>query len=112
MKFKANPYYYPEKSGLTIVGYLQDPQASYSFTDVVIWQYEGKLYGASDSGCSCPTPFEDFHSLSDLTPILTIDDARRLISEAHAEYNPDERMDLLRKVRDILKEYDAPKETK
>jgi hypothetical protein len=33
----------------------------------VIWRHaDGTLYTARDSGCSCPSPFEDYTSLSDL----------------------------------------------
>jgi hypothetical protein len=41
----------------------------------------GALYGAFDSGCSCPTPFEDFARLEDMTPIRTVEDAKRLVRE-------------------------------
>lgn len=43
---------------------------SYEFNTFVVWKHKsGKIYCACDSGCSCPTPFEDCHSLKDLTLI-------------------------------------------
>ena len=63
----ANVYYNPEKFGLTVVGELNDPWASYDFNDLVVWKHEeGGVYWATDSGCSCPTPFETYNSLDDL----------------------------------------------
>lgn len=98
-----NPYYAPEKCGLTIVGVLDDPNADYSFSYVVVWKdAAGKLYGAHDSGCSCPSPFEDFHNLSQLTPIRTEDDFRKLVADAYTAYTPSDVLDLAKKVRDLL----------
>ncbi len=64
---RENVYYDPEKFGLTVVGEVDDPGASYSFDKFVVWRAEdGTLYWDQDSGCSCPSPFEDVRSLSDL----------------------------------------------
>lgn len=39
--------------------YAEDPAADYSFDDIVLFQ-NGKQYAFFfDSGCSCPSPFED-----------------------------------------------------
>lgn len=69
--YEKNLYYYPERSGLKIIGELNDPHACYSFDDLVVWQsiVDGKLYYASDSGCSCPSPFDGFDCIEDLTEI-------------------------------------------
>lgn len=66
-----NPYYHPEKMGLEVVGGLDDPEASYSFDDLIVWRHieTGDVYYASDCGCSCPTPFEDYDSLEKLTKV-------------------------------------------
>jgi len=62
------PYSCPEKLGLEIVGEAGDEDASYSFDMFVVWKdAAGKLYYGSDSGCSCPSPFEDYREVSDLT---------------------------------------------
>lgn len=63
-------YYQPEHFKLTQVGMISDPEADWSFDDFVVWQHEdGRLFYASDAGCSCPSPFESYTSLGDLTPI-------------------------------------------
>ena len=60
-------YNSPEKFGLTEVGQIDWAEQDYSFDMTVVWKDEnGKLYWADDSGCSCPSPFEDFHSLDQL----------------------------------------------
>lgn len=55
----------------------------YSFDIVAVWRDNetGRLFGAFDSGCSCPSPFEDFSRLEDMTPIRSVADAARLIEE-------------------------------
>ena len=69
--FKGNPYYYPEKCGLTIVCSYDRDNEPWQFNIVCLWQdlETGKYYVGEDSGCSCPTPFEDFHSLGDMTEV-------------------------------------------
>lgn len=63
-------WYSPEKHGLTIVGSVDDPNASYSFDMLVVWQHEnGKMFYGMDSGCSCPSPFEDVKSIANLEPL-------------------------------------------
>ncbi len=70
MSWDTNVYYHPEKHELTQIGMLSDPNACYSFDDLVVWQHtDGRLFWASDSGCSCPSPFEDYTSLEDLNII-------------------------------------------
>lgn len=60
----------PEKYGLTPIGHLYDPWACYSFDDLCVWKHEdGRVFWATDSGCSCPSPFEDCKSLDDLTEV-------------------------------------------
>lgn len=63
----ANIYYDPEKFGLKIVCEIEYSSGSYEFDKRVIFMRvcDGKLFTARDSGCSCPTPFEDIF-LNDL----------------------------------------------
>jgi hypothetical protein len=62
-------YYSPEDHGLTIVGGVELSDACYQFDTVVLFRNaEGALFYAQDAGCSCPSPFEDFTSVDDLTP--------------------------------------------
>lgn len=65
--FKANPYYSPEKCGLNVIE-MHERNISYEFDMVVLWEdvKTKKRYWAQDSGCSCPFPFENFHSVADM----------------------------------------------
>lgn len=65
--YNSNPYYSPEKLGLEIVGELNFSDEAYEFDFRVAWKdSKGKVFTARDSGCSCPSPFEDYTSVSDL----------------------------------------------
>jgi hypothetical protein len=60
-------YYQPEKFGLSIVAET-DQSGSYEFDMFVVWQdVNGNYYWATDSGCSCPSPFENHTSVAHLT---------------------------------------------
>lgn len=79
-----NPYYYPEKLGCKSISFEQG--AEYSFdTFLVLVTSEGRVFQCTDSGCSCPTPFEGYsaesvekcgmeeiHSFSRLTELLNL----------------------------------------
>lgn len=71
MTYDNNPYYSPESLGLTILDSLEDGSLSYEFNMFIVWRRtsDGALFYASDSGCSCPSPFEDVSGIDDLTPI-------------------------------------------
>lgn len=59
MSWENNLYYNPENSGVEIVDSI-DIAGPYEFDIFVIWRLADGQYGwANDSGCSCPTPFED-----------------------------------------------------
>jgi hypothetical protein len=63
-------YYNPEDHGLRIVAELHEPDMCYEFNMLVVWMdKDGEAYYAQDSGCSCPSPFENYHSIADLTPL-------------------------------------------
>ncbi|WP_367137995.1 hypothetical protein [Saccharothrix sp. HUAS TT1] len=65
--YDPDPYNQPEKFGLTSVAEVHWDDDSYQFDFMVVWyDAEGKLYWATDSGCSCPSPFEDYRSLESL----------------------------------------------
>lgn len=71
MSYDTNPYYNPEKHGLTKLGELDLAEPSYSFDLVVAWKGADGIYLGTDSGCSCPTPFEDYAGVQDMTGPLT-----------------------------------------
>jgi hypothetical protein len=59
-------YYQPEKFGLTQVGEVNWSDEAYQFDKTVVWKHEdGRFFLGEDSGCSCPSPFENFLGLSD-----------------------------------------------
>ncbi|GAB6901991.1 DUF7574 domain-containing protein [Kineosporia succinea] len=64
-----NAYSSPEKLGLEMIGEAQWGEADYSFDLTVVWRHKesGDLFYADDSGCSCPSPFEDYKGIADLT---------------------------------------------
>lgn len=62
-------YSNPENFGLEVIGEIDWFQDSYGFDLTTIWRDKetGVLYYADDSGCSCPSPYEDFRSKDELT---------------------------------------------
>lgn len=99
----ANIYYSPEKFGLTVVATV-DNADSYEFNMFVIFEdKDGIPYYASDSGCSCPTPFEDIR-LSDLKKIDM--NSFRAFQEAlknHYKITKSDISEVEKKVKDLLK---------
>ncbi len=62
-----DPYYSPEKFGLTTIGEIDFSDGCYQFDLTVVWRNaSGQLFYGDDSGCSCPSPFER-QGLDDLT---------------------------------------------
>lgn len=63
-------YYNPEDFGLETIGEIEWSQEAYQFDLTAIWWNPavGRFVMASDSGCSCPSPFEDFRNLSPNEP--------------------------------------------
>lgn len=62
-----NPYYNPKDCGLKLIATLDRSEGSYKFDYLCIWEKDKAFYYAFDSGCSCPTPFENYHHLADFT---------------------------------------------
>jgi hypothetical protein len=55
-----NPSYDSKELGWEQAGLSQD-DLSYEFNDLLFWRTpKGIVYTANDSGCSCPTPFENY----------------------------------------------------
>jgi hypothetical protein len=75
MSWDNNPYYHPEVHGLVKVdeAYLSEPD--YSFDILAVWADADGFYLGTDSGCSCPSPFEDYQGRGDMTGPLTVDQA-------------------------------------
>lgn len=65
----SNVYSSPEDFGLEEVTEVDWYDDSYGFDLTVVWRHKetGQLYWASDSGCSCPSPFEGYNGIEDLS---------------------------------------------
>lgn len=63
--------YQPENYGFEQIGEIDWSSGSYEFDLTTVWRHtaSGAFYMADDSGCSCPSPYEDVRTLLDLTPI-------------------------------------------
>lgn len=68
--YGETPYDKPERYGLEIV-YEDEQEGGYKFDKFVVWRsINGSLFYATDSGCSCPSPFEDLDDTTDnLEPV-------------------------------------------
>lgn len=70
MSYDTNPYYNPEALGLKLEAQLDMTKYSYTFDIRCVWSDEsGQFYTAYDSGCSCPSPFEDYTTLDSLDKV-------------------------------------------
>lgn len=100
-----NLYYKPEKWGLEILAEI-DTGGSYEFNMSVLFKAKdtGGLYLGQDSGCSCPSPFENFEKGRE-SLILVKDDAEvyRLVRDYHYGLNTEEFLNFMRKVREAFK---------
>lgn len=63
MSINNNIYYNPDKCGLEILATLDERDLSYQYNTylVVIDLNSRRIFRASDSGCSCPVPFENYY---------------------------------------------------
>jgi len=73
MSWDDNPLYHPEKHGLTLVAEVELSEPCYSFDTLAVWRGPKGYYMGTDSGCSCPTPFESYNGVEDMTGPLTVD---------------------------------------
>jgi hypothetical protein len=105
MKFNENPYYSPELCGLEIFESI-DTAGSYEFDMFVIWKKldDNTLWYDTDSGCSCPSPFDNGDHGHDLK--LINDDLFHGFDEAlknHYEIATDDYIRIKNKVKDYLR---------
>jgi hypothetical protein len=94
-------YYQPEAFDLVPVAELALTEPDYSFDIVMVWRHTptGELYWAQDSGCSCPSPFEDYTSLDKLEVVCSYEDMVKFVERAD---NAMARAQFLRKVWDAM----------
>lgn len=77
----SNIYYSPQDFGLEIVGDIEKSDGCYQFDLTVVWkQARGKYWIGQDSGCSCPSPFEDVRDVNELDGPYTKDGLRKRLN--------------------------------
>lgn len=59
--YEDNPYYHPESHGFETIAELEFSNGDYQYDTIVVWyrKEDDSYWYAVDSGCSCPTPFEE-----------------------------------------------------
>lgn len=79
----ADVYGNPHKFGLTKVTEFDRAEPDYSFNIFVVWYREENrnYYWASDSGCSCPSPFEDYAARKNDNDELDSGDVDNVLSQ-------------------------------
>lgn len=80
MSYYDNPVDNAEKYGFEYVGSIDLSEPDYSFDILGVLKNEKGYYLGTDSGCSCPSPWES-HRVEDFTGPLTAEQARE---EAHS----------------------------
>lgn len=70
----------PSDHGLEPVAELELENEAYQFNIVAVWKdRDGVLWAAHDTGCSCPSPFEDHTFPTDFSIVRSEQDVRELI---------------------------------
>lgn len=86
-----NVMYNPEAYGLEYVCEVELSEPDWSFDTLRVLKGKDGYYMGTDSGCSCPSPFENYHGIEDLTGPLT---AEQVHEEAKAlwdgHYDPED----------------------
>jgi hypothetical protein len=104
MKFAENPYYNPEKCGLVIFESI-DTAGSYEFDIFCIWKKldDSTLWWDTDSGCSCPSPFDNGDHGHDLKPITpdTLYSFEAALKN-HRDIQTEDFLKIKKKVKDYL----------
>lgn len=100
-----NPYYDTKECGLTLIDTLDQADMSYEFNTMIVVEsnQSKKLYFASSCGCSCPTPFEEYHFRNDDDHNLNVLNNETLDQFINVVKNfpvsVDERQSVIRKVK-------------
>lgn len=105
-----NPYYNPEKCDVTLLVTIDEPNMWYEFNKTIIVKDNptGEIYAASDSGCSCPTPFENIYGLNQMTHLRNMRDFDEFFNQKNhrvERYSPSDILSARRKVAEILPDY-------
>jgi hypothetical protein len=88
-----NIYYDHDKLGVKVLEFDED-DLSYEYnTALFVATTDGRVFFVSDSGCSCPTPFEYYNSdtldgiLAQLERVGSLEQAERLFDSWNAGYS-------------------------
>ena len=105
-----NVYSNPENYGLTIIGDIEFSNNNYQFdTRVFFKDSDGNIFTASDAGCSCPEPFEEYTSIEDLGSV-SYDNIQQFYDEVNRSINVwsvtnlVEALETLQNIKRMLKE--------
>lgn len=89
-----NPHYNPDKLGLVLYS-IDEPNMHYEYNTLDFWATsDGRIYSTSDSGCSCPIPFEQYSGrtqdevVQQLERVENVDHALRLFDSWNQGYIP------------------------
>src|SRR3990167_911861 len=97
-----NVYYDPESFGLEIVAELEYSSGSYEFDTRVVWKDKKhkEFFTMRDSGCSCPTPFEDYNlsNLDKLDLAVLRKEVKEELAHDYKNVSPETAQDFIRKV--------------
>jgi hypothetical protein len=93
----SNIYDNPAAHGAEFIGEVSEPDMCWEFNVIAFWSKDGKVYAGQDSGCSCPSPFETFDGIADLTEVRSLDDARRLM-DSNSRMLASDKRDMLEKL--------------
>lgn len=114
--YEDNPFYYASKFDLELISFERS-SGSYEFDTIAFGATkDGQIYTAWDSGCSCPTPFEDYEGttreqvLAGLERVGSLEQAEAAFDSWNQNdgYNiylgPDDRRELTEWVKKHLKD--------
>jgi len=89
---QKNPYYSPEELDLEILVFDREGLC-YEYDTLCFWRTkQGLVYSASNSGCSCPTPFKDYEGETLADVLLTLERVQDLdhAIRIYNSWKPDE----------------------
>lgn len=109
-EYYTDVYSNPRAHQLTPVAEIDRSSGAYEFHLVVVWRHDdGRFFIASDSGCSCPSPFEDVRGLGELEELTDLAqiDAYLPTPGEYDYYTPQQRGAFLDRVRLAMRDAGA-----
>ena len=102
---RVNPESNPEAMGLKIIDILEN-SSHHDFDTHMVWRHQdGTFYWGHDSGCSCPTPFEDYQIGDGLLELTDFPSFSDMIMNYEGKSTMGERMKFLQEVEKELSRY-------